>query len=50
METFPIDQSVERRSMFYMKRDVIPAIYWRLYVKGKWTGPATARRMMRLEI
>ncbi|XP_053398450.1 sulfide:quinone oxidoreductase, mitochondrial-like [Mercenaria mercenaria] len=46
METFPIDQSKERRSMFYMKKDVMPQIYWKLFVKGKWGGPKELRKAM----
>lgn len=27
-ETFPIDQSKERRLMYYVKKDIMPTIYW----------------------
>ncbi|XP_018495457.1 sulfide:quinone oxidoreductase, mitochondrial [Galendromus occidentalis] len=48
METFPFNQAKERRSMYVLKKDIIPAIYWKLFVKGRWTGPSTFRRLMRL--
>ncbi|MCB0413296.1 MAG: NAD(P)/FAD-dependent oxidoreductase [Bdellovibrionales bacterium] len=34
METFPFDQAVERRSMYLLKRYVIPFLYWNAMVKG----------------
>ncbi|XP_053573422.1 sulfide:quinone oxidoreductase, mitochondrial isoform X2 [Bombina bombina] len=33
LETFPIDQSKERRSMYYMKADMMPFLYWNLLLK-----------------
>ncbi|KAL4237534.1 hypothetical protein ACF0H5_002248 [Mactra antiquata] len=47
-ETFPFDQGKERRSMFYLKRDVMPLIYWKLLLKGKWSGCSPFRKMMHL--
>jgi len=35
-ETFPFDQRKPRRSMFYLKRDVLPAIYFHGLLKGSW--------------
>ena len=35
METFPFDQGVERRSMFLLKKHVMPTIYWKGLVAGK---------------
>ena len=32
-ETFPFDQGVERKSMFFLKASVLPAIYWNLMLK-----------------
>ncbi|KAL5019790.1 hypothetical protein ScPMuIL_002682 [Solemya velum] len=48
METFPLDQSKERLSMYHMKKDVLPEIYWKFLVKGYWEGPGTYRKFMRL--
>lgn len=48
LETFPIDQGKERRSMFHMKADVMPVIYWNFMLKGKWAGPKTYRKMLHL--
>lgn len=33
METFPLDQRKERRSMFHVKRDIIPFLYWNVMLK-----------------
>ncbi|XP_062562129.1 sulfide:quinone oxidoreductase, mitochondrial [Armigeres subalbatus] len=48
LETFPLDQSKERRSMFYMKKDLMPPLYWHLLLNGLWNGPGFARKMMHL--
>jgi sulfide:quinone oxidoreductase len=34
-ETFPFDQSKERRSMYAFKKYGLPAIYWRAIMKGR---------------
>ncbi|WAR19448.1 SQOR-like protein, partial [Mya arenaria] len=31
-ETFPLDQSKERRTMYHLKRDVMPQIYWHMFL------------------
>ncbi|XP_065093357.1 sulfide:quinone oxidoreductase, mitochondrial isoform X2 [Ochlerotatus camptorhynchus] len=46
LETFPIDQSKERISMFYMKKDLMPPLYWHLLLNGLWNGPGFARKLM----
>ncbi len=33
-ETFPFDQGKERRSMYYLKRYVLPKVYWNVLLKG----------------
>ncbi len=39
-ETFPFDQGKERRSMYLLKKYVMPQIYWRGLVRGrKWPWP-----------
>lgn len=39
-ETFPFDQGVERRSMYWLKKYVMPVIYWRGLVRGRrWPEP-----------
>jgi len=38
-ETFPFDQRKPRRSMFYLKRDFFPDIYFRGLIKGYWPLP-----------
>lgn len=48
LETFPFDQGKERRSMYHLKKDVMPDLYWMGLVKGIWGGPATARKLLHL--
>ncbi|MBN3287276.1 SQOR protein, partial [Polyodon spathula] len=48
LETFPIDQSKERMSMFYMKANVMPHLYWHGLLKGLWGGPGPYRKIMHL--
>ncbi|RWS25735.1 hypothetical protein B4U80_08175 [Leptotrombidium deliense] len=48
LETFPINQGIERKSMFWMTKDVIPFIYWNLMARGRWRGPKVFRKLMRL--
>ncbi|KAH8379178.1 hypothetical protein KR009_003402 [Drosophila setifemur] len=45
VETFPIDQAKERYSMFIMKKDFMPLLYWELMMKGHWNGPAFMRKL-----
>lgn len=35
-ETFPFDQSVERKSMYILKKDIIPKLYWHGMLKGRF--------------
>ncbi|CAG2165551.1 unnamed protein product [Oppiella nova] len=48
LETFPIDQSKESRLMYYMKKDLMPNMYWNGLLKGIWNGPQFYRRIMHL--
>jgi len=48
METFPFNQGKERRTMFYVKKLVMPEIYWRMMLKGSWSGPKYIRKLMHL--
>lgn len=43
-ETFPFRQDCERYSMFVMKRDILPPLYWKLMLNGNWNGPAFYRK------
>ncbi|XP_059051520.1 uncharacterized protein LOC131846275 [Achroia grisella] len=45
-ETFPFDQSKERRLFYYMKKHLFPFLYWNRLIKGKWDGPAALRKMI----
>jgi eukaryotic sulfide quinone oxidoreductase len=44
MESFPIDQAKERFSMFYLKKDAMPLLYWNFMLNGIWNGPAFIRK------
>ena len=39
-ETFPFDQACERRSMYLLKKHLMPTLYWRALVQGRrWPWP-----------
>lgn len=46
VETFPFDQAKERYSMFIMKKDLMPILYWELMMRGYWNGPAMMRKVL----
>lgn len=48
LETFPVNQGKERRTMFHLKADAMPMIYWNIMLKGKWAGPKTWRKLLHL--
>ncbi|NXR49325.1 SQOR protein, partial [Hippolais icterina] len=48
LETFPIDQGKERTTMYHMKADMMPVLYWNALLKGYWGGPAPVRKLMHL--
>lgn len=48
LETFPINQAKERRSMYHFKADVFPQMYWHGLIKGLWHGPALLRKALHL--
>ncbi len=37
-ETFPFDQSKERWSMYFLKKEILPRMYWGAIVKGRMQG------------
>uniref|UniRef100_A0A8D0L849 Sulfide:quinone oxidoreductase, mitochondrial n=1 Tax=Sphenodon punctatus TaxID=8508 RepID=A0A8D0L849_SPHPU len=48
LETFPIDQSKERLTMYHMKANMMPFLYWNGLLKGYWGGPAPIRKLLHL--
>jgi len=46
METFPFNQAKERRSMYHLKADLMPLLYWQGLVKGYWRGPRLLRKIL----
>ncbi|XP_067929168.1 sulfide:quinone oxidoreductase, mitochondrial-like [Watersipora subatra] len=47
LETFPVNQGKERLSMWYLKKDAMPIIYWQMLIKGRWHGPRVFRKLFR---
>ncbi|RUS24487.1 hypothetical protein BC938DRAFT_473508 [Jimgerdemannia flammicorona] len=45
METFPVDQRLERSSAQFLNKEIIPEIYWSGLLRGKWEGPARYRNL-----
>ena len=33
LETFPINQGKERRTMWFMKKDIVPFLYWNMLIR-----------------
>ncbi|KAK7814708.1 hypothetical protein U0070_018032 [Myodes glareolus] len=48
LETFPFDQGKERLSMYLMKADLMPFLYWNMMLRGYWGGPAFLRKLFHL--
>ncbi|KAM5235905.1 sulfide:quinone oxidoreductase, mitochondrial [Ctenodactylus gundi] len=48
LETFPFDQGKERLSMYLMKADLMPFLYWNIMLRGYWGGPAFFRKLFHL--
>jgi len=46
LETFPVNQGNELRSMFMLKKHALPFIYWNAMLKGYWSGPKVMRKIM----
>lgn len=46
LETFPINQGNELRSMLLIKKHLLPFIYWNIMLKGYWNGPKMTRKLM----
>lgn len=44
-ETFPFRQDRERYTMFLVKRDIFPLLYWKIMLPGYWSGPEPFRRI-----
>lgn len=46
LETFPINQGKERRTMYTVKSTLLPFVYWNMLLKGRWGGPGFYRKLM----
>jgi len=40
METFPVDQGKPSAAFLYLKRDIMPMLYWEGMLKDRWDGPS----------
>lgn len=49
LETFPFHQDKELYSMYFLKKNFMPPLYWHLMLNGYWNGPATFRKIMHLK-
>jgi sulfide:quinone oxidoreductase len=45
-ETFWFDQGVERSTMYTLKANVLPTVYWDGLLKGVWDGPGAFRKFL----
>ncbi|XP_057375994.1 sulfide:quinone oxidoreductase, mitochondrial-like [Daphnia carinata] len=48
LETLPINQAKERMTSFFMKKELMPQLYWKLMLNGWWNGPSTIRKILHL--
>lgn len=48
LETFPFDQSKERYTSFFLKKEIMPLLYWHGLLNGLWNGPAFFRHLFHL--
>ncbi|KAI4455356.1 sulfide:quinone oxidoreductase [Holotrichia oblita] len=47
--TFPYWYGFESRLMYYIKKYIMPYIYWRLLLRGVWNGTEVFRRILHFE-
>lgn len=50
LETFPFDQGKEMYAMYFLKKNLMPPLYWHLMLNGYWNGPALVRKIMHMEL
>ncbi|XP_077975602.1 sulfide:quinone oxidoreductase, mitochondrial-like [Styela clava] len=48
LETFPVNQAKERRTMYHVKATGLPIVYWNMMLKGRWGGPKFYRKLLHL--
>ena len=48
LETFPFDQGEERRSMYHLKKDLLPKVYWHGLLR--WVGLGVWSRVDRVGV
>ncbi|CAG9834385.1 unnamed protein product [Diabrotica balteata] len=50
LETFPFSQDRELKTMYILKKNFMPELYWHVMLNGYWNGPALFRRIMHLQL
>eukprot|EP00730_Choanoeca_flexa_P014029 TRINITY_DN5980_c0_g1_i1.p1 TRINITY_DN5980_c0_g1~~TRINITY_DN5980_c0_g1_i1.p1 ORF type:complete len:431 (+),score=117.73 TRINITY_DN5980_c0_g1_i1:116-1408(+) len=45
-ETFPFNQAVPRKTMFHLKKDAMPEMYFDQLLTGHWEGPGRVRKIL----
>lgn len=45
-ETLPVNQAKERRVSFFLKKHVMPPLYWKIMLNGWWSGPEIIRKIL----
>ncbi|CAL2039190.1 unnamed protein product [Caenorhabditis brenneri] len=48
LETTPFNQKKPSRWAYFLKRHILPALYWNGLIKGYWNGPGTMRKFTRM--
>jgi len=48
LETFPFNQAKPSRFSYFMKKDVMPGLYWHGLLRGLWKGPGLWRKILNL--
>ncbi|XP_018335772.1 sulfide:quinone oxidoreductase, mitochondrial [Agrilus planipennis] len=50
LETLPFRQDQERWIFYFLKKDILPPLYWHLMLRGVWNGPGIVRKLLRLKL
>ncbi|GJQ75318.1 hypothetical protein Trydic_g23503 [Trypoxylus dichotomus] len=46
----PFWHGFESRLLYWIKRYILPVVYWNLLLKGLWNGTGTLRKILRLQV
>lgn len=48
LETMPYDQGKPSSLSLFMKRYIMPELYWKMMLSGYWEGPKYVRKVLNL--